>query len=206
LESPETSLDPHAKTVLAESQALADQCAQEVRSFSHLLYPPILDELGLAGAMREQADGFAHRSGLRVDLELPADLVRLPSETELVLFRVLQEALANIEHHSGSRTASICVAQTADAIRVEVRDQGHGLPARFGHPISTGAPEALTGTQSGQEVRAPGAASQGGRRGLGILGMRERMRQLGGRLEIQSDSRGTSVIATVPRNQETPLA
>jgi signal transduction histidine kinase len=152
--------------------------------------------------MREHADGFAHRSGLRVDLELPPDLVRLPPETELAVFRVLQEALANVEHHSGSRTASIRVAQTAEEIRLEVRDQGRGLPDRVEPPLSTRAPGGLTDPSNGQEVRAPGAPSGGGPRGLGILGMRERMRQLGGRLEILSDSRGTSVIATVPRNEE----
>ena len=92
----------------------------------------MLDALGLAGAMRDHADGFAHRSGLRVDLELPPDLVRLPRDTELALFRVLQEALANIQHHSGSNTASIRVTQTADEIRLAVRDQGRGMPRRAG--------------------------------------------------------------------------
>jgi signal transduction histidine kinase len=137
LQSSATALNPRSNQLLADSQALADQCANEVRTSSYLLHPPILDELGLAGAVRDHAAGFAHRTGLRVDLELPPDLVRLPRETELALFRVLQEALANIQRHSGSKTASIRVAQTADDIRLEVRDKGRGmapergLPARF---------------------------------------------------------------------------
>jgi len=209
LQSSATALNPRSNQLLADSQALADQCANEVRTSSYLLHPPILDELGLVGAVRDHADGFAHRTGLRVDLELPPDLVRLPRETELALFRVLQEALANIQRHSGSKTASIRVAQTADDIRLEVRDKGRGmapergLPARFGRPMFTDARERLSDIQSGLEARAPGAVSGSAPLGMGIFGMRERMQQLGGRLEIQSDGHGTLVIATVPRNQET---
>ena len=213
LQSPAMALNPRSKKLLADSQALVDQCVKEIRTSSYLLHPPILDELGLAGAIRDHADGFAHRTGLRVDLELPPDPVRLPRETELALFRVLQEALANIQHHSGSKTASIRVAQTADDIRLEVRDQGRGMvpktvPAperghlvRFGPPMFTGAGGGLNDAQSGLEARAPGAVSGSAPLGMGIFGMRERMRQLGGRLEIQSDCHGTLVIATVPRRR-----
>ena len=157
--------------------ALAQQCTREVRTSSYLLHPPLLDDLGLAGAIRDHADGFASRSGLRVDLELPPDLGRLPRATELALFRVLQEALFNIHRHSGSRTASITLAQTADQIRLEVRDQGCGL--------GRGAAEAL-------------------RRGTGTRGMEERMRLLGGRLEIASSPLGTAVIASLPWPQPSP--
>jgi PAS domain S-box-containing protein len=165
------------KQLLEDSVALAQQCAREVRTSSYLLHPPVLDALGLAGAVRDHADGFARRSGLRVDLELPPDLGRLPQATELALFRILQEALSNIHRHSGSRTASITLAQTADQIRLEVRDQGHGLDART----------------------APAR-----HRGAGIPGMEERMRQLGGQLEIVSSQLGTAVIATLPRPQPPP--
>jgi signal transduction histidine kinase len=119
---------------------------------------------------------------LRVDLELTPDLGRLPRETELALFRVLQEALVNVHRHSGSKTASIRVAQTADEIRLEVRDKGHGI-------VPPSAPGAMSGTVA---------------LGVGIAGMRERMRQLGGRLEIQSTRAGTSVVAVVPRHQGIP--
>jgi PAS domain S-box-containing protein len=182
LRSAATAPNPRSKKLLAESIALADQCAQEVRTSSYLLHPPILDELGLAGAMRDHADGFARRSGLRVDLELPPDLVRLPRETELALFRVLQEALTNIQRHSGSKTASIRVVQTEGEIRLEVQDKGRGMVPK----------------------RVPAReASSARNHSMGIFGMRERMRQLGGWLEIQADSHGTSVVATVPRKEET---
>lgn len=119
--------NPRENELLADSLALADKCVQQVRTSSYLLHPPILDELGLAGAVRDHADGFARRSGLRVDLELSPDLVRLPRETELALFRVFQECLTNIHRHSGSKTASITLAQTADQVRLEVRDRGRGM-------------------------------------------------------------------------------
>jgi PAS domain S-box-containing protein len=175
-------LDERAKQLLADSVALAEHCTQQARTSSYLLYPPLLDELGLAGAIRDHADGFACRTGLRVDLELPPDLGRLPRETELALFRVLQEALANVHRHSGSKTASIRVAQPADEIRLEVRDKGHGMVPRS-NPRAVGGYPTL---------------------GVGIAGMGERMRQLGGRLEIQSDDRGTTVIAILPRQQAMP--
>jgi signal transduction histidine kinase len=150
---------------------------------SYLLHPPMLDELGLVGAMRDYADGFAVRSGLRIDLELPPDLGGLPRETELALFRVMQEALVNVHLHSGSRTASIRLARTATELRLEVRDQGQGIEAAG--RLSAGNPP-------------------GGGLGVGVLGMRERMRQLGGRLEIESDDHGTCVIAIVPVTGHTP--
>jgi signal transduction histidine kinase len=160
--------------------------------------------------VRDHADAFARRSGLRVDLELPPDLVRLPRETELALFRVLQEALANVQHHSGSKTASICVTQTAGEIRLEVRDHGRGMAPERGLPIrlerlkSTQAPEGSSDAQSGLAIRPLEAASKGTVRGLGIPGMKERMRQLGGRLELRSNENGTMVLAILPRPREIP--
>jgi signal transduction histidine kinase len=179
LQSAGLPLDGRAKQLLAESLTLAKECTQQARMSSYLLYPAMLDELGLAGAMRDHADGFARRTGLRVDLELPPDLGRLSRETELALFRVMQEALANIQRHSGSKTASIRVAQTADEFRLEVRDQGHGM-----------VPQSAAG--EGGASNTPG---------LGIPGMKERMRLAGGRLELQSNQDGTAVIAIVPRRQ-----
>jgi len=176
-------LNDKARQLLAGAVALAEQCARELRTLSYLLHPPMLDELGLAGAMRDYADGFARRSGLRIDLEMPPDLERLPIETELALFRVLQEALANVRRHSGSRTASIRLAWTATELRLEVRDQGRGMKA-------AGSP--------------PAGSSLAGALGVGLLGMRERMHNLGGRLEIESDDHGTCVIAIAPVTGQTP--
>ena len=179
-----------AKGLLTESLALAEQCTRECRTSSYLLYPPTLDELGLASAMRDHVDSFARRSGLRVDLELPPKLVRLPRATELALFRVLQESLSNLRRHSGSPTASITLTQSADQIRLEVRDQGRGM--RSARPPAAQPPPSPAGST---DPPAPHP-------GLGIPGMRERMRQLGGTLEIQSNDQGTTVRAIVPRKPE----
>lgn len=176
-------LDGRAKHLLADSLTLASQCTQEIRTSSYLLHPPILDDLGLAEAIRDHADGFARRTGLRVDLELSPELNRLPRATELALFRILQEALTNILRHSGSRTASISLAQSSDQCRLEIRDQGRGMSS-------------LAST-------APGGPPPGGA-GMGIVGMRERIRQLGGQLVIHSGPRGTSIVATLPTRPGSP--
>ena len=212
------------KKLLGESLDLAEKCANEIRTQCFLLHPPVLDELGLAGAIRDHADGFGRRSGLRVDLSLPRDLGRLPRETELALFRVLQEALSNIHRHSGSKTASITLTQTAEEIRLEVRDQGRGMGSPVGgasvaesrtsddllaparqEPRPTawsGGASVLASQGSGDKNVAP-PDSPASHLGVGISGMKERMRQLGGRLEIQSSASGTSVTAIVPRPQGT---
>jgi len=175
-----SSLDARAQESLAECQALAKQCADELRTFSYLLHPPLLEELGLAGAVRDYADGFAQRSGLRVDLEVSPSLERLPREKELAIFRVLQESLANVHRHSGSKTVSIRLTQLRGEIRLEVQDAGRGL-------------ELKTDPASGE--KAPSKL------GVGVAGMRERLRQLGGRLEFESGHPGTTVRATLPLDQ-----
>ena len=175
-----SSLDARAQESLAECQALAKQCADELRTFSYLLHPPLLEELGLAGAVRDYADGFAKRSGLRVDLEVSPSLERLPREKELALFRVLQESLANVHRHSGSKIVSIRLTQLRGAIRLEVQDAGRGLVLKNGPASGEKQPSKL---------------------GVGIAGMRERLRQLGGRLELESDHLGTTVRASLPLDQ-----
>ena len=175
-------MNDKTRQLLAGAVALAEQCTRELRTLSYLLHPPMLDELGLAGAIRDYADGFARRSGLRIDLELPPNLEGLHRETELAFFRVLQESLTNVRRHSDSRTASIRLARTATQLRLEVRDHGGGMKA--------------AGTTS------PGIP-HGGAVGVGVPGMRERMRQLGGRLEIESDDHGTCVIAIAPVTGQT---
>ena len=168
-------LPPQARQALLDSEAMAKQTAKEVRTFSFLLHPPLLEELGLGGALQDYVPGFARRSGIRVDLELPPDFERMPQETELTLFRVIQESLANIHRHSGSKTACITLNQTADKVQLEVRDAGRGF--------------ALTPSESAGPASALG---------VGIPGMQERLRQLGGRLHISSNSDGTIVRATLP--------
>lgn len=166
--------DPgRAARLVDESFGFVQECAREIRTMSYLLHPPLLDELGLAGTVRDYADGFAERSRVRVDLEIDGDVDRLPRETETALFRVMQEALSNIHRHSGSRTASVRLLRSDGHVDLEVRDTGAGIP-----------PERLQGRiEAGAPV------------GVGIAGMRERMRQLGGTLAIESSEAGTKVIA-----------
>jgi signal transduction histidine kinase len=170
------AMSPASRGLLADSITCADKCAHELRTLAYLLHPPLLDELGLAGAVRDYADGFAERSGIRVDLELPDDFEHLPKDVETTLFRVMQECLTNIHRHSGSPTASIQFGRTATEVRVSVIDRGCGMPQ--GNPADGN--EALAGL------------------GVGIAGMRERLRQLGGRLEIASGGNGTTVAAALP--------
>jgi PAS domain S-box-containing protein len=170
------TLDPSATRALAESLELAASCSREIRTLSYLLHPPLLDELGLSAALRWYADGFAQRSGIEVALEVAPELGRLHQEVELALFRVVQESLTNIHRHSGSSRASIHVLAAASEVVLRVVDEGRGLP------VAAGA--------------EPEAALAGV--GVGIAGMRERIRQLGGRMEIRSGREGTTVEAALP--------
>jgi PAS domain S-box-containing protein len=176
------ALDSRAHKALSESLDLARQCVREIRTVSYLLHPPLLDELGLASALRWYAEGFAKRSGVRVDLHLPAKLDRLPPDAETALFRIVQEGLTNIHLHSGSPTATIRIAREAgeligrEQITLILQDAGRGIPAC-----------ALEG---------PADNIQG--LGVGIAGMRERVRQLGGRMEISTGNGGTTIKATLP--------
>ena len=170
-------IDERARNALDESEALADRCSREIRSLSYLLHPPLLQEVGLSAAIRWCADGFARRSGISVDVHLPADFGRLPEEIETALFRVVQECLANIQRHSGSPTARIQLVRKLEWVALEVVDQGRGLPA-----------EILSGRDAVGSL------------GVGLLGMRERVRQLGGKLRIDSTGKGTTihVVLNVP--------
>jgi PAS domain S-box-containing protein len=121
------ALEPRARRALAESRTLTDQCMREIRTVSYLLHPPELDELGLESALATYADGFAQRSGIQVDLDVPPDLGRLPQEAETALFRIVQEALSNIHRHSGSSTASIRLVRGPSDVTLEVSDRGRGM-------------------------------------------------------------------------------
>jgi PAS domain S-box-containing protein len=169
-------LDGDAQKRVAESVSLAKQCSDEIRNVSYLLHPPLLDELGLASAVRWYVEGLAQRSGIRVDLEISSELGRLPKETETALFRIVQEGLMNIHRHSGSATAKVRIVRDAAGAKLEVVDAGTGIRA-------TGVE-----TLDGRRVRP----------GVGISGMRERLRLLGGKLEIDSSPQGTTVKASLP--------
>jgi len=160
---------------VADSAVLVQEMSKEVRTISHLLHPPLLDEAGLVSALRWYIDGFSQRSKIRVDLEIADDFRRLPRELEMGIFRTVQECLTNIHRHSGSPTAAIRLTQSDDEVRLQVEDQGAGI-----------APDKLS------------AVATAGVPGVGISGMRERLRQLGGTLEITSNGRGTVVKAYLP--------
>jgi PAS domain S-box-containing protein len=165
-----------ASDALSETGDLATRCSREIRSMSYLLHPPLLDELGLVYAVRDYADGFAKRSGIAVDLDLPRDLARLSPDRESALFRVIQEALTNIHRHAESPLARIRLEHSKDAIVVSVEDEGRGIP-----------PEVL------DSERQPLSWM-----GVGMRGMAERLRQLGGRLTVTSSGRGTLVRGELP--------
>jgi len=170
------SLGPRSRKALSECSSLAEQIVREVRTLSYLLHPPMLDEVGLGSAIRWYADGVAQRGGLEIDLQVPDKLRRMPAEVETALFRIVQESLTNTLLHSGSKRAQIHITQDNGNVMLEVRDDGRGIPA-----------EVLNHPQALLE-----------RLGVGIAGMRERVKQLGGNLEIQSGSGGTVVKAIVP--------
>ncbi|HEY3129902.1 MAG TPA: GAF domain-containing protein, partial [Acidobacteriota bacterium] len=164
------------RRMLAEILELAEECSREIRTLSYLLHPPALDELGLTSTLRWYVEGFVERSGIQVDMVMPPKLEGLPQEAEVALFRIVQESLTNINRHSGSSTAGIRIAINNGEVMLEVKDQGRGMPPR--------TLEEPVGGVSGL--------------GVGIAGMRERIRQLGGRLEIDSGEGGTTVKAMLP--------
>ena len=142
---------------------------------SYLFHPPLLDEMGLHSALKWYVDGFTERSKIAAELELCKDWDRLPQDYELCLFRIAQECLTNIHRHSGSSTALVRLLRSPGEIKLEVSDRGKGL---------------------NQETKSKIASGETA--GVGLRGMRERVKQLGGSLEIRSNGRGTTVTATVP--------
>ena len=162
---------------------LAEEALREVRTISYLLYPPMLEEMGLKSAIPWYLDGFSKRSNIKTSLEVDPCFDRLPPEVELALFRILQESLTNIHRHSGSATAKIKLSLADGWAAMEIRDEGKGIPA--------GLLE-----QSGEDWM--------GSLGVGLRGMNERMRQLGGRLEVSSTENGTVVTAGVPAEKAQP--
>jgi signal transduction histidine kinase len=160
---------------LADSENLVQEMSSEVRTISHLLHPPLLDEAGLLSALRWYVEGFVRRSRINVDLDLPDNFDRLPRESETAIFRVVQECLTNIHRHSGSPVAKIHLRQRDQEVLVEIEDKGKGIPSEKVEEMATaGAP------------------------GVGIRGMRERLRQLGGSLDVNSSKGGTIIRVRLP--------
>jgi two-component system, NarL family, sensor kinase len=168
---------PH---VLEESAALCDGVIKELRTLSYLLHPPMLDEAGLIPALQWFVRGFVERSGVQVELLIMEDIGRLGTDAETALFRVVQECLTNVHRHSGSKGAVIWVTKEEQTVRVQITDEGHG----FLVPSDQDNPET-----------APAA-------GVGIMGMRQRLKQLGGDLEIESGSQGTTVNARITMSEK----
>jgi PAS domain S-box-containing protein len=179
LEENET-LGGKAEHVCRESLELIEGLTQELRTISYLLHPPLLDEAGLPAAIRWFAEGLSARTNIAVEVEIAPDFERMNPETETAIFRIIQEALTNVHRHSGSSSATVRLVQDAESIAVEVKDRGKGMPA--------------TETQS-----------RTARIGVGIQGMRERVRQLGGRFEIKSGQQGTTIVAILPVSSTSPF-
>jgi signal transduction histidine kinase len=182
LEGATRPLDDRSRRALAESRSLAEQCSREVRTLAYLLHPPLLDEAGLVPAVRWYVEGFTKRSGIQVVMTL-GQVGRLPRPIETALFRVVQESLTNVHRHASTATASIRLTSTVNAVALDIQDQGHGLS------------ESLT-QEHGPLL--PGTL------GVGIQGMQERIRQLGGTFDVEFTDEGTTVRAYVPLLPGTP--
>ena len=168
-----TNLEPEASKLLADSNVIVGELTKEIRTISHLLHPPLLGVAGLCSAIRWYVDGFSERSHIVVQLDIPSDVGPVSNEVGIALFRVVQECLTNVYRHSGSPSCSIKLQRVQDWLRLEVRDAGKGMP------------------------KAAAAKPSG----VGLRGIRERLRYLGGEFELQSSESGTVVIARAPISQ-----
>lgn len=167
--------EPPTGNRLKECLDLVEQSIREVRTISYLLYPPMLEEMGLKTAIPWYLDGFTKRSGIHTTFEVSEDFGRLPRDLELAIFRVLQEGLTNVHRHSESTTAHVRLVVKEGTLILEVTDKGKGVPS-----------EVLQSTQDAV-----------GTLGVGLRGMNERMRQLGGKMELVSTEAGTTIRATI---------
>ena len=168
-------LDPRGAKALSEAIMFVEEIGRQIRTISHLLHPPLLDEAGLGSALRWFVEEFSERSKISVEVSVPSDFGRLPHDMEIAIFRIVQECLTNIHRHSESATATINMEAEDSRIVVRVQDRGKGIPVK--------RQEELNSTD---------------RTGVGFRGMRERVRQLGGSLTIQSDTNGTVIVACLP--------
>ena len=167
------NLSPATAKLVSENAAMVEQINSEIRTISHLLHPPLLDEVGLGSALQWYVEGFAKRSKIDAKLEAAENFERLPQDLELTLFRAVQEALTNVHRHSGSSSCTVQLAREADRVLVRITDRGHGIPVK-------------------KLAALPSSA------GVGLRGLYERFRQLGGALEIASSEAGTTITASLP--------
>jgi signal transduction histidine kinase len=170
-----------SKAAVAECFEIVDKCIMETRTISYLLHPPMLDEAGFGFAARWYVDGFAQRSGITVNLSLPPMLDRMERDVEIALFRAVQESLTNVHKHSGAAAVDIFLRIEPKEIRLEIEDDGKGI-----------APKHLKRVEGGAET------------GVGIAGMRERIRELGGLVKIESKRKGTRVVISIPVEKTNP--
>lgn len=173
VESNAQALDADAVTRLRDNQAMLGEVCTQIRTISRILHPPLLDEAGLASAIRGYVEEFAERSKIETILDITPELGRLSSEIELSIFRIVQECLSNIRRHAESPTAVVRIQQANGTIRVEVEDAGKGIAF--------------------ENLSKPTVEA-----GVGLRGIRERVRLLGGTLQVQSKSSGTKVTASLP--------
>jgi len=169
--------DPETSKQVLQCVDLAGECVREVRTISYLLYPPMLEEMGLRSATSWYLEGFTSRSGIQATFDVSPDFGRLSRDTELALFRVLQESLTNVHRHSGSATAHVRLSARDGMAILEISDQGSGISS---------------------EVLEEWGKSWQRAIGVGLRGMRERLTQLGGKLEISSSDQGATVVAMAP--------
>ena len=172
---------PNKDEVLSAALESVERSLSETRTLSCLLHPPLLDEVGFASAARWYTDEFAKRSGIKVKLDLPEGVDRLPELLRIALFRILQESLTNVHRHSGSSAVEISLKASEHQARFTVRDFGRGVP-----------PELIQGSHANGEHF-----------GVGLSGMRERVNDLGGKFEIQSGGDGTAITVSIPLASET---
>ncbi len=174
---------PQQPAMWTQAQDLMERCVMEVRTLSYLLHPPMIDDVGLVSTARWFVDGMTQRSGIHVTLEAERDQTRLPGDVELVLFRILQEGLTNVHRHSGASEAKVVIRRELDSVVLEVRDNGCGV-----------TPELLT------RFEQTGASM-----GVGLSGIRERVRELHGQVTLEAGSPGTVLHVRIPLSPDTPV-
>jgi signal transduction histidine kinase len=179
LEKLESKIDSpvNLQKTVSDCKTFCTEAMNDIRTVSYILHPPVLDVLGLNAALRGYLDGFSRRSGIDVKFTASPETERLPKKVEADLFRIVQECVANIHRHSGSRTAQVRLELRASQIVLQVEDQGKGMPV----------------LESGVNANAAG---------VGLSGIAQRLRYLGGHMEIKSDSHGTTITAVVPLPRE----
>ena len=166
-------LSPEVAQLVDDNARMVEEISNEIRTMSHLLHPPLLDEVGLSSAIRWYIEGFAERSKIETVLEIPEKMDRLPQNMEIAVFRAVQECLTNIHRHSGSSSCSVKVSREDGNLLVEVKDSGRGIP-------------------QAKQLTLPASG------GVGLRGMQERIRQIGGNMEIDSSPQGTIITARIP--------